>query len=106
MDFLAEFGPSEVDVCGSYSCGGNGDCVAVNGFATCRCEDGFAAVPFGSGLPTCSTAQTVDPVNRIANWSAAGCAAGGNAQGRSGAGLFALLGLLFALSQRLRGRPL
>jgi hypothetical protein len=104
LDFLAEFGPSEADVCSTDTCGVNGDCVAVNGFATCRCDDGYAAVAYGGGLPTCVVARTVYPANRIADWSTQGCAGGCSAQGRSGGDLLALLGLLFALGQRARSR--
>lgn len=38
---------AEADIgnpCDGYSCGDNGSCQAVNGFATCACDAGFAAV--------------------------------------------------------------
>lgn len=37
------------DPCDGFSCGDSGQCVPVNGFATCECGEGFAArVDFGS----------------------------------------------------------
>ena len=32
------------DPCDGFSCGDNGSCMGVNGFPTCRCDDGFAAI--------------------------------------------------------------
>jgi hypothetical protein len=40
--------------CGSMSCGPNGECVEINGFATCRCATGYAALPnLDAPLPLC-----------------------------------------------------
>jgi len=39
-DFLGEI---DENVCEQNSCGENGSCVAVEGFATCRCDEGFFA---------------------------------------------------------------
>ena len=56
-DFLSDVtgtpeGPA--DPCVANICGSGGTCVAVNGFATCACDDGFAAVPNGVGTQTCA----------------------------------------------------
>ncbi len=105
IDFLAELGPSEVDVCANTDCGPSGSCVAVNGFATCSCDEGFAAVPIGDGSPICSAVDTVYPAERIGNWRAAGCSGGCSASGPGaggGASLFALMGLLLGLGRRRR----
>ena len=56
-DFLSDVtgtpdGPA--DPCSANMCGDGGSCVSVNGFATCACEDGFAAVPNGVGSQTCA----------------------------------------------------
>jgi len=42
-----------VDPCANFSCGDRGQCTALNGFATCLCEDDFAAVPDGGAGMTC-----------------------------------------------------
>ena len=105
MDFLGEFGPSSEDVCANVGCG-DGDCVAVNGFATCQCDDGFAAVSaVDFNPPVCVEAKTVYPAARIADWqSVSGCAGGCSAPGRTPAPLVALLGALLALGLRSRRR--
>jgi len=102
LDFLAEFGPSSADVCANVECG-PGSCQAVNGFPTCACDEGFAAVPTGAGSPTCSEVLTVYPANRIADWSTArGCASGCSTEGSSasGVGLLALVGFLLGVRRR------
>lgn len=102
LDFLAEFGPAEADVCANVECGA-GTCVATNGFPTCSCDEGFAAVPMGNGTPTCSEAETIYPASRIADWSTArGCASGCSAEGSGadGVGLLALLGVLLGVRRR------
>ena len=106
MDFLAELGPSEADVCDGITCGA-GDCVAVNGFATCDCDEGYAAVPLiNSAAPVCAAAKTIYAAGRIADWSApaAGCGAGCSANGPAQAGWLAIIGLMLGLHVRARRR--
>ncbi|MCO4773133.1 MAG: DUF2330 domain-containing protein [Deltaproteobacteria bacterium] len=102
VDFLAELGPSEADVCSNTDCGPAGSCTAVNGFATCSCDDGFAAVPMGDGSPICSAVDTAYPAERIGDWQVAGCSGGCDAAGGAGQGasLLALMGLLLGLTRR------
>lgn len=45
-------GPCQVGACGDM-----GTCVDVNGFATCECAEGYAAVPGLSGIPQCAEAN-------------------------------------------------
>jgi len=40
------------DICENRSCGEGGSCIAVNGFPTCRCDDGYAARATGSAAGT------------------------------------------------------
>ncbi len=75
FDFLADVvgtpdGPS--DPCFANICGENGSCLQINGFATCECDDGFAAVPNGVGGTTCAeVVATYDPEQLL--WGPAGC---------------------------------
>lgn len=47
------------DPCDGYSCGDNGRCQSVNGFATCACDAGFAAIVDNSrNRLLCSPVQT------------------------------------------------
>jgi hypothetical protein len=97
---LQEIGLSAADPCANDSCGDAGQCVGLNGFATCRCDEGFAAVDDGSFL-TCEKSTQAYDADRLL-W-VTGCdsdcnAAGGGARG---AGAFlALFGLLGALGRR------
>jgi len=50
------------DVCANVSCGEGGSCIAVNGFPTCRCDDGYAARASGvaSGARCIPVVETFD----------------------------------------------
>lgn len=106
LEFLANVigtadGPA--DPCDTASCGEFGQCVAVNGFATCDCDDEFAAVPDGAGGAVCSAVQkTFGPEKLL--WNSAGCAGGCSTDpGNGGAGAaLLLLGLLAPLAVRRR----
>jgi hypothetical protein len=50
---LAAGGIELPDVCGQQAVLTNGNCKPVGGFVTAECDDGYAAVPTGSKLPTC-----------------------------------------------------
>ncbi|MFZ9886895.1 MAG: DUF2330 domain-containing protein [Myxococcota bacterium] len=78
LDMLASL-EGAADPCAGVSCGEGGQCVGVNGFATCACESGYAArLDFsGNGL-----GLTCDPVVSIfgpeqllwpRGWSDLGC---------------------------------
>lgn len=62
VDFLADVALQQ-DVCANAGCGNDGRCVAVNGFPTCECDGGFAAVPAvgGSGLRCRTVVETYPP---------------------------------------------
>jgi hypothetical protein len=98
LEFLA----SEVeaggvaDPCETYSCGDSGACVAVNGFPTCRCDEGFAAVPVGDGTAVCARVRRTfgpDQIGRLAGCSSCDASAGS-------ASLFSLLALLPLIRRR------
>jgi hypothetical protein len=48
VDYLADLQLQDA-LCGDGACGDDGRCVVVNGFATCACDAGFAAVPLPAG---------------------------------------------------------
>jgi MYXO-CTERM domain-containing protein len=102
FEFLGEVvgtddGPA--DPCFANICGENGACVQVNGFATCDCSDGFAAIPNGVGGTTCAeVVDTYDPSQLLWPSGCSGCSTAEAAP----AGLFALLFGLAALPRRRR----
>jgi MYXO-CTERM domain-containing protein len=106
FDFLSdvvgtESGPA--DPCDTATCGQFGQCVAINGFPTCACDDGFAAVPDGAGGAVCAAVQESFGPEKLL-WNSAGCAGGCSAEparGGTGAALL-LLGLLGPLALRRR----
>ena len=89
-----EGGPA--DPCFANICGDNGSCVAVNGFASCRCEDGFAAIPNGVGGTTCSQVLETFSADQVL-WPASGCNSGCAVRGNRPVGAGAVLALLLAL---------
>lgn len=97
LDFLAELGPSPEEVCPSEGCGPNGECVVVNGFPTCACDAGFAAVPTFDFL-TCSEVTKTWPRDRIVSWTNTTCT--GCAQDARGAPSAAVLLLFVGLARR------
>jgi MYXO-CTERM domain-containing protein len=99
------------DPCDGFSCGDNGQCVPVNGFATCECAAGFAArVDFGqpSGLQCAAIVTTHEPnallwPGGIGTRDAAACACAGvpaDQLAYSGFALLAGLGLAFRRRRR------
>ncbi len=97
-----ENGPA--DPCFANICGENGTCAAVNGFPSCECDEGFAAIPNGVGGTTCSEVvetfgsdQVLWPVN-------AGCASGCELQGTRAVSAGALAFLLAMLPIAVRRR--
>ncbi len=96
-DFLADVldtpgGPA--DPCIADPCGTGGRCLAVNGFSTCRCDDGFAAVPNGVGGQTCAAViETYDPTQIL--WPTGACDSScSTVDARGGSAWMLLLGLL------------
>lgn len=100
-DFLGELGPAQQDVCAPEACGPDGECVAVNGFPTCSCDEGYAAISDGAGFLVCAEATKIYDRDRIATWTAAQCAGCSSTSDRS-ASLAGLLLLLGALARRRR----
>jgi len=49
-----------VDPCLGYDCGGSGRCVALNGFPTCSCDEGFAAAVDFDRLVCAEAVQAYD----------------------------------------------
>jgi len=103
VDLLASvraegFGPG--DACETASCGDNGTCKDLNGFPSCDCADGFAAVTDFSGAVTCTAVLQTFAPNQVVQWEAeSGC--GCSTTGDRSAGWLALL-LLAPLARRRR----
>jgi hypothetical protein len=103
FEFLGEVigtadGPA--DPCFANICGENGACVQVNGFPTCDCADGFAAIPNGVGGTTCAEAiTTYDPDQLLWPTGCSGSSCSTARHAPAGA-LFAVLFGLAALPRR------
>jgi hypothetical protein len=105
FEFMADVvgtpeGPA--DPCFANTCGENGTCVQVNGFPSCRCDEGFAAITNGVGGTTCSTALATYEASQLlwpTGCSEAGCSLTDDSP--SGA-LLALLLSLAVLPRRRR----
>lgn len=97
MSFLGELGPSDVDVCANTNCG-SGSCVAVNGFPSCSCGDGFAAVPTATGSPTCSPVIEVYTEDDVDWGTQSGCGGGCSVSESDRAPAALLLTLLLGLA--------
>ncbi len=94
------------DACADVSCGDNGTCMDVGGFATCACEDGYAATAEAGINPTCSQVEQVFAPDQVVQWGSAGCS-GCSTSGASAAGGAALaLIILPPLVGRRRTRRL
>jgi MYXO-CTERM domain-containing protein len=89
-----ESGELAADACEDFSCGDNGTCMEVGGFATCACEDGYAASVMGAGLECSRVKRTFGPEQLL--WNTSGCS-GCSATGGSGAGGAALALLLLPI---------
>jgi hypothetical protein len=84
------------DPCLSYDCGSAGQCVALNGFATCQCDTGYAAVlDQATGGLTCARAMKRFGPEQIL-WNSA-CNCQGSLLGDGGEGAGAAAGLLAPL---------
>jgi MYXO-CTERM domain-containing protein len=103
-DFLADVigtvgGPA--DPCFADICGADGTCLAVNGFATCECDEGFAAVPNGVGGQTCTAVlETYEPTQIL--WAVEACESSCAVVDRGSAGGWGLLSLLVLGLRRRR----
>lgn len=92
-DLGVEAGTSCLDA----TCGGNGECVDLNGFPTCLCDEGFAGVPGVSGQPTCvPIIDTFTPEEALVNGDVGVGFASGGARGSTQAAEV-VLGLLILL---------
>lgn len=102
LEFLASIdlasGGAGTDPCLVDNCG-SGECVALNGFATCRCDEGFAAVDNFEGGLVCVQAQRTYAPDRI-TFDLAGCACQSTGTDPAAAGLAALLLGLLGITRR------
>lgn len=90
------------DPCADSACGDDGTCVALNGFPTCSCDEGFAAIAQGMASPTCAAVVSTYPPEALV-WTVQGCSGCSNASGDGQAGPLALaLSLLGLLGLRRR----
>lgn len=87
----------DADPCADVRCGDPGQCLAVNGFATCRCDEGYAAVNVDGELTCLEAEKTYGPEALL--WDS-GCSCGSRMDGARGLGLVGLL----LLPLLLRGR--
>lgn len=111
LDMLQSVIGQVADPCEGFGCGEGGQCVPVNGFATCRCDDGFVAVnDFNgpNGLECRPVTETFAPDQLL--WpngtpGARDCACVTTGQGLVGSGLGAfavLFGLMLGGRRRRR----
>jgi len=93
------------DPCADSTCGDNGSCVALNGFPTCSCDEGYAAISTGMGSPTCVAVLNTYPPEALV-WTVQGCSgcSSTSAEGRADlpALAFVVFGLLGLLGLRRR----
>ena len=95
---LSELGMDfDADPCAGTTCGDTGECLAINGFPTCRCDDEFAAVGVDGEL-TCLPARKVYGPEALL-WSS-GCTCNSRIDGGRAGGLGLLLLLPLALRRR------
>ena len=105
MASVADMGLSGagLDPCANFDCGPRGQCLAVNGFATCQCESGFAAVPEGDSTMFCAeVSESYGPEQLL--WDAlSGCGCSSSlATPNRAVWLLALLAFLPAIARRRR----
>ena len=103
LEFMADVlgtagGPA--DPCDGVTCGDFGQCQAVNGFATCACDEGFAAVPDGAGGAVCSQVKRTFEPNQLL-WASTGCS-GCSASPAVGSASWTALLLLLPMVRRRR----
>jgi hypothetical protein len=97
-----EDGPA--DPCFANICGDNGTCVGVNGFPSCQCNDGFAAIPNGVGGTTCSEVVETFDADQVLWPATPGCGSGCDVQGNRAAGAGAIAFLIALLPLAIRRR--
>ena len=86
---LSELGMEfDADPCASATCGDDGQCLAVNGFATCDCDDGYAAVNVDGELTCLEARKEYGPEALL--WSS-GCSCDSRIDGSRAVGLLGLL---------------
>lgn len=89
------------DACAEVSCGDNGTCMDVGGFATCACEDGYAATAEAGVTPTCSQVDQVFAPDQVVQWGSVGCSGcSANGSSASGGAALALITLLPLVGRR------
>lgn len=93
-----ELGPA--DPCATLPPDAFGTCVPVNGFATLRCDEGFAAVPDGVGGAVCARVQKTYEADQLL-WNS-GCGGSGCSAGATVGSASWLLLLLAPLLRRRR----
>jgi MYXO-CTERM domain-containing protein len=91
-----------VDPCLGMSCGDFGTCTPVNGFATCACDEGYAAVPRGDGTAVCAKTRRTFDASQL-RWTTAGCSC--DAAGHAGGSLAALTLVALVVGRRRRPSP-
>ena len=95
---MEEMGLDAGDPCDTLTCGSNGECRGLNGFPTCACDEGYAAVANG-GFMTCeSPSATFTPDALL--WTPTACNGDCNAGGEGASGLLALFMLLGLVRRR------
>ncbi len=105
MSSVADMGlsGSGADPCANFDCGPDGQCLALNGFPTCQCDSGFAAVPDGgSGMECSEVSKRYGPEQLL--WdSVAGCGCSSSISRVGGSSwLLVLVAFLPALRRRRR----
>ena len=80
MGSIGELGFDPEAACSGKSCGPYGTCEPLNGFATCSCDEGYAAVLWGEFL-RCEKAEKVYDADQLL-WAGAcqDCSTGGRVQ--------------------------
>jgi len=106
MSSVADMGlsGSGVDTCANFDCGPDGQCLALNGFPTCQCNSGFAAVPDGGTGMECFEVLTSYGPEQLLWEVVTGCGCSSSPDRADGsAWLLALMAFLPALRRRRRG---
>ncbi len=80
MGSIGELGFDPDAACATLACGPYGSCESLNGFPTCSCDEGYAAVLWGDFL-RCERAEKVYDADQLL-WAGAcqDCSTGGRAQ--------------------------
>jgi len=99
-----EAGELAADACADTTCGDHGSCQEVGGFATCACEDGYAAAALGDALECSAVKRTFGPEQLM--WNTAGCGGCSTGGGSSAGGAALALLLLPLLGLRRRSHPM